>query len=225
MTAITVAWAVTMLAGLPAWAAVLTYSGDLEVISHPRSLARGALVSDVRASLIEENAFSVLSRDIAVDIISPGTYDHWSDLRLRRPTLPAGLAVSSYLVHADPAGSVAVFDGTITFTSAVLALIVHHRTLRSTNRVLGAADITYPAHGGLELSCQHDSVSLSDDRLTILWRLTAWRDIDEFRIVGIGEDPAPEPSTAALFCVGLVVLAITGSFRLVCWNGAAGGRK
>ena len=191
-----------LLSAAPTWATVVSYSGDLELISDPESLARKGLVNDRRARLIEENAFYLLPRDTYVDIESPGVFDQWRDLPPHRPSLAAGSLVNSYLVHADSGGRSVVFEGSITFDAAVLGLIVRQRTLRQTNETFGDPDIQYPKiHAGLELGLHRDWVTLSEDRLTVSWHFTTRHGIDQLRII---EDPIPEPATWILTAAGLV---------------------
>ena len=210
MRAVTVSLAVILTVS-PGGAGIVAYSGDLELISRPASVVRGSLVSDINARVFAENVFYVLPKETYVDIQWPGLFDQAKKVRASGGVLLEDSAVNSYLVHANAVSTCVVFEGVLTFSEPVLALIVRSRTLRSTDGTLGAVDVAYPrSSSGLELSPARDWIALSEDRHTVRWHLVTHRGIDHIRILEKAEpeEPTPEPSTWILAGMGLCAQVI-----------------
>ncbi|HUV65068.1 MAG TPA: FecR domain-containing protein [Sedimentisphaerales bacterium] len=150
--------------------------------SVPSSLREDAVQSDRSIHLFLEATDVSLTRDVTVDITEPGHYQGHQGLPV---AIQAGLKVDSYLIHWDPASRdklAQIASGSITFRRPIVGLIISEGWLSATNSLFGAAGTEYHSAGrGLET--EGDTVTLSQDRLTLQLGLRAPTAVDEIRIL------------------------------------------
>ena len=186
-------------------AAIVAAAGDVAQIPPPPSVVPQALESDFHIHAFDEAQHLELPTAIRVDISSPGTYEKWPDLT--PAVIAAGAEVSSYLLHADQMDfcrSVAL-EGSITFDTDILGVILRKHTLNKTDGILGALDTEYPTNRlglsrGAELLSSQDSVVLEPDGRTLTVHLAVGSAIDQIRVV----TDAPEPTALSLLALGVL---------------------
>lgn len=124
--------------------------------------------------------------------------------------IPAGTIVSSYYIFFDPGPSEQVI-GTVTFDSAVLAIITDTTNLANSDFLSNPAlNYLNPSQRGLEAG---DSVTISGPQ-QILFDTIASSPGDYVRVItaasqGSGTTQTPEPGTFALLLIGLLGLSAT----------------
>lgn len=194
--------------------ALLSTSGQVQIIAAPPSVREGALESDVVARVFAERLGFVLPTDLVTDITAPGAYDTVAGLT--PGVLPAGTVVDSFFLHADRVGSpgaAARYVGSVTFDVDILGLMVQVPALRASDAVLGAPGTLYstsPTVDDLELdpaAPERDSVVLSADRRTLMFDFRTTVSTDTVRIV-TAAGAVPEPAGALL--LGLGALGLLG---------------
>ncbi len=150
--------------------------------SVPSSLREDAVQSDRSIHLFLEATDVSLNHDVTVDINEPGHYQGHQGLSV---AVQAGLKVDSYLIHWDPASRdklTQIVSGSVTFRRPVVGLIINEGRLSATNSLFGARGTEYHSVGrGLE--AKGDTVTLSQDRLTLQLGLRAPTAVDEIRIL------------------------------------------
>jgi len=110
----------------------------------------------------------VLPAPLKVDITQPGVYD--SSYGSTSSTIAEGTPVDSYYLKFDPVGSNnrTITDGSITFSSPIIGVIVTDQTLKASDPILGNTDTAYPSNQrarGFENGAER--IRLSDDMLTL----------------------------------------------------------
>jgi len=186
-------------------AAIVGSAGDVVQIAPPPSVVPQALENDSQVYVFDEAQHVGLPTNVRVNISSPGTYDDWCELT--PDVIPAGSEVSSYLLHADNPEFCrwVVLEGSITFDSDILGVIVSKHALNESDAALGAIGTDYPSglqsiFRGPELFCGLDSVVVEPDLRTLTMRLTAGVTIDQIRVI----TDAPEPTVLSLLVLGIL---------------------
>ena len=193
-------------AGGPARADYLTTTGAVQIIAPPASLQVGALTSDTQIRTFVENQRLTLTGAVSVDDVASGTFNGTNPLV--GGTVAAGTSVDSYFFHSDPVNANQKYSGSVTFTTAVLGVIVLSNTLDATDSTLGHKGTSYPTgvNGrGLELSSSEDSFTLSADRRTLNFSFFTHNNVDEVRVI-TAASAVPEPGSMALLGLGTMIL-------------------
>jgi PEP-CTERM motif len=201
-----------LLFGTSARAGYLSETGMIQVVSAPPSLTTGSFQSDSDIRTFVEQQQFVLTSSVSVDDTATGTFT--SNASLVGGTIAAGTSLGSYFFHSDPVSASQVYSGSVTFTTAILGVIVLSDSLSATDSQLGHQGTTYPTGDsgrGLELSTTQDFFTLSSDRKTLTFQFNTHDNVDEVRVL-TAPTAVPEPSSLAL--LGLGTLILTGaSFR------------
>jgi hypothetical protein len=188
----------------PARAGIISTSGAIDVLpSPPASVRLGALLSNTTIFTFAEQVDVALSAPIQVDITQAGTYQ--STASLTPGIIPMGTMVDSYFLHSDPANPHKQYDGSVTFDTPILGVIVIADTLKASDPILGAPGTLYPilAIGrGLELSADQDHVTLSSDLKTLTVHFFTHFNVDQVRIITAAS--VPEPASVLLLSLGLL---------------------
>jgi hypothetical protein len=196
----------------PATAGIIGTTGQVDLLSSPpASVKRGQLQSNTDVFAFTEQTDLTLSTAVKVDITSAGTYK--TDASLTPGTISAGTEVESYFLHADPQNNDSKFDGSVTFSTPILGVIVLSATLSASDAQLGALGTVYPKGDtgrGLELTSGQDFVTLSSNLETLTFHFFTHDNVDQVRIL----TAVPEPSTFVLAGCGLVVLAVAFGSRV-----------
>ncbi|MGZ6972458.1 MAG: PKD domain-containing protein [Acidimicrobiia bacterium] len=179
--------ALLIVASLPtvANALIATVSGQMIQISPPASVLPGVTQNATSIVAFNERQGVFLGTPVAVDIVSPGTYDQNSDLV--NANVPAGTVVDSHFLHSDrPAGGNTERIGTVTFPTQILGVIVTSGHLNLSD-LIGSPTTTYPggvSNRGLEFGggIQGDIVVLPDLRTLKLDAQTT-SGIDQVRVL------------------------------------------
>lgn len=198
----------------PAWAGIVGLSGDIALIPAPPSTLLEQFASESVIRGFFERQGVQLASDLAIDGASPGTYES-----SQGGLLPAGLAVSSYLFHADtlandPFGT--HFRATVVFDTEIVGVLFNRDTLNASDAVLGTASTIYDASDSayreLEIGSAarcgtqtYDCVTISPDRRTIALDFSTGAFIDEVRVVIANR--IPEPNTGWLAVLALMIVA------------------
>jgi hypothetical protein len=197
--------------GGPAVAGIIGTTGQVDVLSSPpASVEPGHLQSNSDVFAFTEQTDLKLSTAVNVDITSPGTYS--TDNSLTPGTIAAGTSVESYFLHADPQNNDSMFDGSLTFSTPILGVIVLSSTLSASDTQLGATGTVYDTGDsgrGLELTTGQDFVILSSNLETLTFHFFTHSNVDEVRIL----TAVPEPSSLVLAGCGLVVVAVAAARR------------
>jgi hypothetical protein len=165
----------------------VSVTGAIQVVSAPASVALNAYQSDTKIRLFLESQGIELEEDVPVDIIDPGTYVNTTPVN--KPVLPAGTAISSYLLHFDPVGTSHQYaEGSVTFAQEIHGLILGTPELEATDATLGAPGTVYPVDLPLRqfdfvLDAPYDTLSLSADRKTLTVTSVTQDVMDNVRIV------------------------------------------
>lgn len=197
----------------PAMAGIISTTGQIDLLSSPpASVKIGKLQSNTDIFTFTEQTGVSLSKVLDVDITTPGTY--MTVASLTPGTLSVGTPIESYFLHTDPPNNSSKYDGSVTFSTPILGVIVISRTLSNSDAELGASGTTYPTGDigrGLELTSGQDFVTLSSDLKTLTVHFFTHGNVDEVRIVTAA---VPEPRSLLLAGCGLVILAAASVCRV-----------
>ena len=182
------------------FASVVSTGGKMVEVSPPTSVKAGVTESDIQIIVFEEEQYYDLSLDLAVDIVSAGTYTG-PDAILTPGIISAGTRINSYMIHFDPDQQDRVpFSGSVTFEEPILGLIVLNEESYETLNLsdyLGAFGTLYPTRfeRRTELLAPNptnpqDQVILSTDRKTVtVTLLTSEKWQDQVRIITGNQPP------------------------------------
>ena len=194
--------AAALLAPIAANAAILSTSGQVVQIAPPASAVYGALPGPPAFAWNE--ASGVSSTAVLVNTLGNGTFTGGS----YGPTVYAGV-VDSHMIHFDASTGVAVVQGSVTFSSNIVAVIYENNLLDIGDGPLGAFGTTYATGDPFR---SHSSMlgttsyTVAGNVLTFtLWANSspAWPNkMAELRVL---TDAVPGPGAAAL--LGLAGLA------------------
>ena len=202
-----------LLFGTSARAGYLSETGMIKVVAPPPSVVLGAFQSDSDIQTFIEQQRLVLTSSVKVDDTASGTFT--SDASLVSGTIAANTSVDSYFFHSDPVSANQIFSGSVTFTTAILGVIVLSDSLSATDSLLGHPGTTYPTGDGgrgLELSTTQDFFTLSADKKTLTFQFNTHENVDEVRVL-TAPTTVPEPSSLALLGLGTLVLTGVASRR------------
>ncbi|MFZ4574833.1 MAG: hypothetical protein ACOYN0_10580 [Phycisphaerales bacterium] len=190
-----------------AFAIITNVTGSATVAPIPPSLTIGAFESNEQARIMFERN-RLLPEAQEVDITATGLVDQLSDLT--PGAIPAGTAVSSYILHADSVGiTTRTYEGSVTFSDDILGIIVGSNRLINTDARFGRDGTAYwnGTSRGLDLGANPgtETLFLSVNRNTVAFRLTVGEGMDEVRVL------TAIPSPGALALAGLA--ASTGLRR------------
>ena len=197
-------------------------TGAIELISPPASLKPNQVQNDQFINTFAEHHELTLASAVNVDDTAAGTFNKVSSLVAG--TIAAGTVVDSYIFHSDTTKSSTVYEGSVTFSSAILGVIVLSSSLNATDAQLGDSGTIYPTGDsgrGLELSKTQDFFTLSADLKTLTFHFDTHGNVDEVRVLTVGT-PVPEPAAAVL--LGLGGLGALGVARLHLRRATARGR-
>jgi hypothetical protein len=161
---------------------VVGTSGQVELVSPPPSVELAALESSTRARVFPERIGVALDSAVSVNITASGLVD--SVTALTPGVISPGQQVDSFYIHTDPVGgSFAVFEGSVTFGTEILGVIILNAELNASHATLGATGTLYPSDAKLELSSTEDTLLVSADRRTLTFRVQSGVAIDAIRVV------------------------------------------
>jgi hypothetical protein len=164
-------------------------SGNVVKIAAPRSVHPGELVDPSVLKVFAERREHDLNKAVYADITQTGPVR--SEGELTPGTISPGTRVTAFMIHGDAgalsidSASDGVVTGSVTFSSPVLAVIISPPTLTDSDPDVGAPQTDYPSRGekrGIELDGT-DSIELSEDRLTVTFRLDIRRGEDQIRVL------------------------------------------
>lgn len=178
-------------------AQIITTTGNLVVSSPPASVNPNATESDTETLIFFEST-ALLSADLSVDGINPGTYNSAVS-----GVVPSGTNVSSYFLHGDKVGSTAsavMMAGSVTFAQDILGVIATSPKLTASN-FLGAPGTIYGTNSlrDFELSA-NEFFTISNDLKTLTYQLNVSDSADQLRIV---TDAVPEPTSMTILGVAV----------------------
>jgi hypothetical protein len=184
-------------------AGIISVSGDVQVIAPPPDVRINGLESDTVIFAFPELQNIVLTTAIAVNVSVPGQSTS-ANPNLSPATIPIGTRISSYFLHCDIISDdspALLFNGSITFDSDVLGVIVLATQLNNSHSYPGLPTTQYSTIGELEFdgSNARDSFTLSANRRTISMTFRNGDRVDHMRVLTVA---VPEPSSFALlaFC-------------------------
>ncbi|MBS0198023.1 MAG: right-handed parallel beta-helix repeat-containing protein [Planctomycetes bacterium] len=129
-----------------------------------------------------------LSASLTVEASDVGTVNQGG--QIVATTIPAGTFVNSHLLHLNSVGTASVRrQGTVTFDTTILGVIVTANGLNSTDAMLGSPGVVYPtnvAGRGVELDApipNDDEFEIMADRRTIRFLGSVSSDVDEVRVI------------------------------------------
>ncbi len=169
-------------------AAILSTDPDGAVVQvpPPASVLVGDQESDTDIIAFNEQQSVLLGMPLAVNISSPGLYDESS--ALTPGVIDAGAVVDSHFLHFDPTSIGPVQrQGSVTFTTPILGVIVLGPELSASDEVLGWPATMYPTdrnlwpHRGLEFDTQGDWIQVDGNVLTV--HLDATCCADQVRVI------------------------------------------
>lgn len=203
-------------------------TGQVSVLSSPpASVASGGLQSNTTAYVFLENQL-ILSSPLGVDVSSPGLYATVGSVT--PGTIAAGTFVDVYMLESQPQSvppapsDYRTYQGSLTFSTPVLGILLEAASLRNTDAVLGAPGTVYPpisdTYSGLDLntpgcsgsSCGNDAIFLSADGKTIDFNFITNYSEDQIRIITAA---TPEPGGIAFALLGLLPFIARKSARLL----------
>jgi hypothetical protein len=186
-------------------------TGMIQIISPPPSVKQGELMSDTVINTFAEHHELTLTSNVQVDDTKAGTFTN--DASLVGGTIASGTKVDSYLFTSNPTSPSVTYDASVTFSSAILGVIVLSNSLDLTDTQLGHAGTKYPngdGGRGLELARDQDFFTLSADLKTLTFHFFTHGNVDEVRVITAAT--VPEPFSSAL--LGLGGFGLLGIARL-----------
>jgi hypothetical protein len=152
----------------------------------PAALDEGLVESDQWMFVFAEQRCAYLDIPVVVNVVDPGVYTDFA--QLVSVELPAGMVVSSYLVHFDPVGisSRIALQATLRFDEDIAGIILESAWLQESDASLGVSGAAYPSptrYRGLDLDINPDVLVFHNDgrSVTISLQATDW--YDQVRIV------------------------------------------
>jgi hypothetical protein len=200
--------ALVLVCARESWSAIISSSGAVQVIAPPADVVTGHFEDDSIVYTFAEKQFTQLMQSVPLDISVPGIVQGTVP-NLSPSSVPAGAVVNSYYLHFDIVGSPSQgqfpADGSVTFDSEILGLIVLTDHLIQTNTSLGALGTVYETGdlAGFEFTNGEEWINLHADRRTVEFHLSVNVAADNFRIL----TAVPEPSSisamvvAAAWCI------------------------
>lgn len=203
----------TLAAATSASASLVSSTGSASVIAPPADVrVNMGLESDTSSFFFTEMQGLTLTSAVAVNISSSGLYS--SNASLTPGSISSGTTIDSYYLHTDPVGAPSndiIFDGSLTFDTDILGVIVLDAQFAASNAELGNPGTLYSSSGqGLELGGP-DTVDLSISGRTLTYHLGTSTAADDIRIITAAD--VPEPGSLALVAVSLGALAMAGRRR------------
>jgi Mg-chelatase subunit ChlD len=161
-------------------------SGAVTAASPPLSVAFGDTESSTTGIVFPEREGVLLASDLIVNAQTPGTYDSGNLTELSALTVPSGTTVDSFLVHFDPVGTTGVvYDGSVTFGSDILGVIVSN-TLLAASDYLGSPGTIYvpaPPDRSFSITDASDSMVISADLRTLTIHASVGIAVDHLRVI------------------------------------------
>lgn len=209
-----VVFALLLFAVQPAFCSIISTTGAIVSLPlPPSSVALNALQSNTTGVIFEEKSNFSEGSNLNVNTTASGTYTLSS--QLTGGSIAAGTVFDSFFLHFDAVTGTRNYIGSVTFSTAILGVIVTDASLNNTDSTLGAAGTTYPHNlvfRGLELGGnQGDAFSISSNMKTIsfnFWDSTATDEVRVLTAVPSRVNSVPEPGTWALAVTALIGLAL-----------------
>lgn len=167
---------------------ITSHGGAVQVLgSPPATVVGGAFESNTAIHVFRERTMMLLVADARLSISAPGVYNDANPDNTPY-TVPKGTRVNSYYAHFDKVGGNGTFvavDGSVTFSEAIIGVIIESGLLNSTHGLFGAASTKYPTDSsqGIELRNDPNVISLSADRHTLTMHLAVTCCSDTLRII------------------------------------------
>lgn len=208
---LTIGLVITFLTGISASvsAAIIDTSNNVSIISPPESLDIGYLSSDSNVFLFNEKKDYLLKSDVFINTAQSGEYTNPGTNTPSNEYISAGTSVDSYYLHYDPTSSSGSISGSLTFNTEVIGLIFLNNELISSLPIFGSPSTIYlnDQIESIESPAIGDLITLSPDRLSLLFEFSATSRTDNIRII-TSTSPVPVPPSILLFLSGLIGLTI-----------------
>jgi MYXO-CTERM domain-containing protein len=202
------ATAIALVATAGAQAAIVGTSGPVVQIAPPPSAATSALPGPNAFCWNEQTNVAVPASGIAVNLLGSG---FWTGPTPNNATLFGG-AVDSHMIHFEVSPLSQTVTGSVTFSSAIVAVIYDNTLLAASDALLGSATIWEPT-GFLRSpgsSLFQNSIQVVGNQINFtMWvsTLNLVNRLSEFRVLTDATIPAP------------------GAVALLGAAGAIGGRR
>ncbi len=171
----------------------LTISGDIQEITAPSSIVLGEVESNNTIFLLKEQEGLLLTSNLTVDVVSPGTYGtNANPNKFPQGTLSSGILVDSWFLHSDPINNILSFyNGTVTFDQEIVGIIFNSNRLVNTHDLLGGLNTSYDQNFFNIFGS--DQFILSSDLRTLTINSAANTGADNLRV--LTKSTVPEPLT------------------------------
>ena len=170
------------------------YSGSVGAAVVPSSVEPGSSEGSTMVYAFPEKVDWVLTQDVTVDFIAPGTYSDMGSLT--GGTVPTGTRVDSHFLHFDTVSlQQVILEGSITFDSDIIGVIATSTNLDASDSELGAVSCLYPVavpERGMELDLTDDYLVLDTDQRTLHFHGRVQDYLDQVRIITRVPDPQSE---------------------------------
>ncbi|MCC6678096.1 MAG: hypothetical protein IT436_13225 [Phycisphaerales bacterium] len=167
-----------------ALADIVALGGAAVIALPPDDITLDAWESSTEARAWFERDF-VLSAALDLDVVNSGLVQDATNVV--EGQVPAGVAISTYMLRVDPVGGAAVqYTGYVTFDRPILGVLIHRGTLNGSDAALGAPTVSHynkNTNRGVDLADDDDSLESSADRRTVTFLYTAGNYTDDMRIV------------------------------------------